>query len=588
MIKNFYEILDKKQKYKFIIVFFGMLITAFLEMLSLSLIPLFISAIVDLKGLISYLPSLQFFFLNYDQKEIIVFGSFLLVVIFLLKNSMLVFQYYNENSLIMNLNKSFSVKLFRNYLNSSYLFYISKNTGFFIRNLTSEVNNSVSLAYSFLVLSREGLVTFVIIVILFLRSPSITILLFLILISSTFFFFKKYKTKIKKTSLFNQELRSSQMQLINQSFGLFKTVKMFNIEKILSNKFDDLTLKKEKGDFYLRFIKQIPRLLFELIAVTSLLLVCLFLLIFYSGENILIILSTIAIAVIRLVPAFNSITSALAGINQLTVSFKTIYPELNNNKDYKNEYLNYNQPSNKRFIESFKSISLENVNFKYDGQKDFFIKNLSIKINKGENIAIVGKSGSGKTTFVDIIVGLLNINSGNYILNGENFLNPVRYWRSKVGYVAQDVYLIDDTIKSNVSFSEFDFNEDINKKILEALKKSAINQFIQQLPKKELTRVGERGMALSGGQRQRLAFARAIYNNPEVIIMDEATSALDEETEQEVLRSLETIKQDKTLFIITHKPKTILSMDKVIFMENGEIKFFGNKEEYFKRYNIQK
>jgi ATP-binding cassette, subfamily B, bacterial PglK len=565
-----------------------MLITAFLEMLSLSLIPLFISAIVDLKGLISYLPSLEFFFLNYDQKEIIVFGSFLLVVIFLLKNSMLVFQYYNENSLIMNLNKSFSVKLFRNYLNSSYLFYISKNTGFFIRNLTSEVNNSVSLAYSFLVLSREGLVTFVIIVILFLRSPSITILLFLILISSTFFFFKKYKTKIKKTSLFNQELRSSQMQLINQSFGLFKTVKMFNIEKILSNKFDDLTLKKEKGDFYLRFIKQIPRLLFELIAVTSLLLICLFLLIFYSGENILIILSTIAIAVIRLVPAFNSITSALAGINQLTVSFKTIYPELINNKDDKDEYLNYNQPSNKRSIEPFKSISLENVNFKYDGQKDFFIKNLNIKINKGENIAIVGKSGSGKTTFVDIIVGLLNISSGNYILNGENFLNPVRYWRSKVGYVAQDVYLIDDTIKSNVSFSEFDFSEDIDKKILESLKKSAINQFIQQLPKKELTKVGERGMALSGGQRQRLAFARAIYNNPEVIIMDEATSALDEETEQEVLRSLETIKQDKTLFIITHKPKTILSMDKVIFMENGEIKFFGNKEEYFKRYNIQK
>jgi len=565
-----------------------MIVSAFLEMLSLSIIPLFISAIVDLNGLISYLPSLENFFLNYNQKEIIFFGSLSLVIIFLLKNLMLTIQYYNENRLIMDLNNSFSVKLFKNYLNSNYLFYVSKNTGYFIRNLTSEVNNTVSLAYSFLVLSREGLVTVVIILILFIRSPLVTIILFIILIFSTLLFFKKFKSKIKKTSLFAQELRSTQMQLINQSFGLFKTVKIFDIEKILTDKFNAITFKKEKSDFYLRFIKQIPRLLFELIAVTSLLFISSFLLFFYAGENLLIILTTIAVAVIRLVPAFNSLTSAFTGINQLMISFDTIYPELKESKKNMSSDLDKNSLLESKVTEPFNSINLENVNFKYEGQEDFFIKNLNIKIHKGENIAIVGKSGSGKTTFVDIIVGLLSINSGNYYLNEKKILNPIKFWKSKVGYVAQEVYLTDDTIKSNVSFSEYDFSENINDKILESLKKSAINEFVQNLPEKESTKVGERGMILSGGQRQRLAFARAIYNNPEVIIMDEATSALDEETEEEILNSLETLKKDKTFFVIAHKLKTILSMDKVIYMENGEIKFFGDKKDYLEKYNIQK
>ena len=174
-----------------------MIFAAFLEMLSLSLIPLFIAAIIDLNGLISYLPNFESLLLGYSQKEIIIYGALFLLSIFLFKNILLVFQYYNENNLILHLNKSFAVKLFKNYLSSNYLFYISKNTGYFIRNLTSEVNNSVNLAYGFLILLREGLVTMVIISILIIRSPSITILFFLILIISTFLFFKIFKLKIK-------------------------------------------------------------------------------------------------------------------------------------------------------------------------------------------------------------------------------------------------------------------------------------------------------------------------------------------------------------------------------------------------------
>ena len=198
LIKNFYDCLNKNHKVKFIIVFLGMIFAAFLEMLSLSLIPLFIAAIIDLNGLISYLPNFESLLLGYSQKEIIIYGALFLLSIFLFKNILLVFQYYNENNLILHLNKSFAIQLFKNYLSSNYLFYISKNTGYFIRNLTSEVNNSVNLAYGFLILLREGLVTMVIISILIIRSPSITIIFFLILVISTFLFFKIFKLKIKK------------------------------------------------------------------------------------------------------------------------------------------------------------------------------------------------------------------------------------------------------------------------------------------------------------------------------------------------------------------------------------------------------
>ena len=565
-----------------------MIFAAFLEMLSLSLIPLFIAAIIDLNGLISYLPNFESLLLGYSQKEIIIYGALFLLSIFLFKNILLVFQYYNENNLILHLNKSFAVKLFKNYLSSNYLFYISKNTGYFIRNLTSEVNNSVNLAYGFLILLREGLVTMVIISILIIRSPSITILFFLILIISTFLFFKIFKLKIKKTSEFAQELRSSQMQLINQSFGLFKTVKIFNIENILSKKFDTLTHKKERGEFYLTFIKLLPKLIFELIAITSLLLMCAFLVIFYSGENIIIILSTIAVAIVRLVPAFNGITSSITGISALIISFKSIYPELKKNNNFKQSNLELIKDTfQKKDGDFFEKITLKDINFKYDSQKEYFIKNLNLEILKGDNVAIVGKSGSGKTTLVDLIIGLLNVNSGDYLLNNKKINNPISFWKSKVGYVAQDVYLTDDSIKDNVAFSEQNIDQNNDKKVNEALKNSAMEDFVKNLPNKELSKVGERGAALSGGQRQRLAFARAIYNNPEIIVMDEATSALDQATEDEVLKNLENLKKNKTLIVIAHNLKTILSMDKIILMENGSIKFFGNKNEYLTKYNIK-
>ena len=188
---------------------------------------------------------------------------------------------------------------------------------------------------------------------------------------------------------------------------------------------------------------------------------------------------------------------------------------------------------------------------------------------------------------VDLIIGLLNVNSGDYLLNNKKINNPISYWKSKVGYVAQDVYLTDDSIKDNVAFSEQNIDQNNDKKVNEALKNSAMEDFVKNLPNKEFSKVGERGAALSGGQRQRLAFARAIYNNPEIIVMDEATSALDQATEDEVLKNLKNLKKNKTLIVIAHNLKTILSMDKIILMENGSIKFFGNKNEYLTKYNIK-
>jgi ATP-binding cassette subfamily C protein len=558
-------------------------------MCSLGLLPLYVALVVDSGSLSSLLPGINEYLSKFTYIEVVVLSSIILLFVFFLKNLILAFQFYYENNLVVNLNEKFSAKIFQSYLDSDYLFYIKKNIGFFTRNLTTEINNTVSLIYAIIILFREGLVMLVISFILFIRSPYITIILFLILFLSVFIFFKIARTKIKTLSEFLLETRSLQLQTIHQTFGLFKTVKIFDIEKNLSKKFSNISRQKEKSEFYLRFIKQLPKLVLEVMAIISLLLLTLFVIYYYQKDHYIVILSTIAVAVIRLVPSFNSVTSALSNIKSLIVSFESIFPNLNNSK--KDSLIldkNHSAIKQKKILNNFKKIKLKNVNFSYDNKQDFSLKDLNLEIYNGDSIAIIGKSGSGKTTLVDIIIGLLKIDNGEYFVDNNKIINPIDFWKTKVGYVAQEVFLIDDTIEANISFSQKDNISDSEKKIkiLYALKQSMMLDYVNNLPEKEKTKVGDRGIMLSGGQRQRLAIARALYANPDLLIMDEATNALDAKTENEILDTLNLLKKNKTLLVIAHRPRTIKAMDKIMLIENGLVKFFGKKEDFNENYEF--
>ena len=577
LIKRLYNCFENNQKKYVFFVFLGMVFAALLEMISLGLLPVFIASIIDLESTKNFIPFE--FIKSLTEKKFILYGSILILIIFISKNIILSAQYYFENKTVQILNENFASRLFSNYLTSDYLFYIKKNSSFFLRNLTTEINNSVGLVYAIMVLLREGLVTFVILLILLSRSIEITLILFLILMFTVLLFIKIFKSRIIDASKEAQSNRSKQMQIINQSFGLFKTVKIFDIEEKLRERFDFVTHQKQQSEFLLNYIKQLPKLFLEIIAIMSILVISLLFIFILNSENLVLILSTVAIAVIRLVPAFNGITSSLNGISSLFISFNEIEKKLYSTKIMNNKNLKIDHQDSFKNGEKFESIELKKVSFEYEKENKLVLNSLDFKLKKNDNIAIIGESGSGKTSLIDLILGLLKPIEGEILINGSEVKNVLDFWKSKVGYVAQDVYLINDTIRNNIAFSEKNNLID-NHKIENALLNSNLSKFVNSLPNKENTIIGDRGMTLSGGQRQRLSIARAIYNDPQIIVMDEGTSALDDKTENEVLDALDKLKINKTLIVIAHRKKTIERMEKILLMQDGEIKFFDYKEKY--------
>jgi ABC-type multidrug transport system fused ATPase/permease subunit len=329
-----------------------------------------------------------------------------------------------------------------------------------------------------------------------------------------------------------------------------------------------IKLNKIKADLSVKSmtIRQVPRFYLELLSVISLVVFIYFLLINDKNlDSILITLGVFVGATFRLLPSINRILSSLQNIKYYKSSLDIISLELEGVHKNLNNHVNLEGG-----IDFKKSLELKHISFSYNDNKPI-LENIDFKINKGELVGIIGESGAGKTTLINIIVGLLTQNSGKIFLDG-NELDKVNLniWRSKIGYVPQDVYLIDDTIENNIAFG-VEHNKINSEKIEKAIEKSQLSTFIDQLQKGKNTIVGERGIQISGGQRQRIGIARALYNNAELLLLDEATSALDEETEANFMEAVSELKGSKTVLIITHRFSSLENCTKIFKIEKGEL-----------------
>ncbi len=314
-------------------------------------------------------------------------------------------------------------------------------------------------------------------------------------------------------------------------------------------------------------IRQVPRFYLELLSVISL-VVFIYLLLLNNQEldSIMITLGVFVGATFRLLPSINRILSSLQNIKYYKSSLDIISFELEGaEKEIKNKELDAN------IIYFNKSLELKDISFCYEENKPILDK-INLKIDKGDLVGIIGQSGAGKTTLINIIVGLLAKDSGKIFLDDKQLGKAnINLWRNKVGYVPQDVYLTDDTIENNIAFG-IEKNKINSKNIENAIEQSQLKTFIDQLPNGKNTIVGERGVQISGGQRQRIGIARALYNDAELLILDEATSALDVETESQFIEAVLNLKGNKTVLIITHRLSTIENCDKIFKIEKGEIK----------------
>jgi len=592
MIKKIKFFLNKKQRYFIAFLFVGILISAIFEMIGVGSIPIFINLLLKPDQLISYLPEngLTNFFIAQDHLSQILISALFLLLIFIFKNLFLFFTIYLQAKIFKNINIENSKRLFQAYVQSPYYLHLSRNPAETGRNVTNEVGLSSRYIECLLYVVREVLVIAAIFILLLLTDPITVLIVFSVvgLFAITFHFVLKNKiTTLSKLAQFH---RGQQLQLVNQVFGAIKDTIILNRELYFTNKFRDNTAGAQRYVLFSTIINKLPRLFLEILGVIIILLVTvLFVVNDRSMDTMIPTLGLLGAATIRMLPSFNTIASQLASMRGSYVSFDLVVKELIKLEKYVNTKNNLTNTTLTTKDILNKSIELKNIVFKYPNSEKEILKKLSLKILPGSSIGIIGATGSGKSTLVDIILGLLPPSSGQVLVDGNNINinNNHLAWQSQIGYIPQDIYLIDDTIKRNIAFG-IDDNEISEDDIQRAIKLAQISEFVSDLPLQLNTIIGNRGIRLSGGQRQRVGIARALYRKSKILVFDEATSSLDVETEKAIVDCIENLDGKVTLIVITHRLQTLRNFKNIYFIKQGLITNHGTYKEIIENKNIYK
>ena len=416
-----------------------------------------------------------------------------------------------------------------------------------------------------IVLSRELLVLIFIFVLILYVDIVVTLVVFslLTICASIFFFFTK-KT-INRNAKLMQNLSATRIQSVNETFGAIKEIKIFNIEDVFGKKFYLKNLLRENYFLINSFLVSIPRFFLEAVIIFSLISILMtFNYLNKDFNSLLPLLTLLSVAAIRLLPSFNSITQSLSSIKSLSPSLNLVVKEIRYLEEIKETFTIL---KNNAF--SFdKKILFNNVSFKYPNNKSNTLTEINLEILRESKVGIIGSSGAGKSTFINLLLGLLKPTEGNILVDGKNIEENLKTWQSYIGYVPQDIYLLDDSIKNNITLYDENIDENQLKKVL---KLTRLEEFINSLPNGTETYVGERGTRISGGQRQRIGIARALCKDPRIIIFDEATNALDKENENNIMREIQALDLKKNLIIITHKYDLVKNCNKVFTFDKGRL-----------------
>jgi len=365
--------------------------------------------------------------------------------------------------------------------------------------------------------------------------------------------------------------------------GLFsaKDVKILDRENDLIEQVNDNVSKLSRVNQIFQFLAGLPKFLFEILIVFVFVTLVIFM-ISINRDMIEIVqyLGVFAIASFRIVPAAIRIFTAMQQIKYRQPTVNLLSEELNLNTD-SFEYENTKTKNSKISKKFNNKINLSNLNFTYPSRQEFSLSDISMTIKKGDFIGIVGQTGSGKSTLINLFTGLLKPKSGKIEVDECDIFSGLSDWHRKIGYVPQSIYLTDDTIKKNIAFGLKESDIDHNL-INQAVEKANLNELLQNLPNGIETFVGEKGIRISGGQLQRVGIARALYRNPEILVLDEATSSLDFITEKKIMDSIQLLKREKTLIIVTHRLSSVENCDKVFFIDKGKIKKEGPPQEVLK------
>lgn len=566
-IQKYRRILDRKQIATGIVLLLLMFIQGFLETVSVSLIIPIMSIVMSPSDVLNN-KLLKFVYesmrLN-SMNEFLIVILFATIVCYILKNVFLVNVYRFQYKYVYNNQLKISKKIMENYLFRPYEYYLNASTADINRVLNGDVGSTFSLLIILFQLLSEAIVAVFLVILLMSIDAEITIalggVLLLTLFLNNIILKKKLNHLGEKAIQYSAKSSRSLWQPIN---GI-KEVKITRKEEYFIHVYEENARNANDATIKSNIMTQVPRLLIEVIMIGGMLsLIIIFLLSGRSISTMIQQLSAFALAAVRLMPSANRMNTYINQIAFYEPSLDVVIRELNDCTSHKY------QDEIESEVTFSREILLQNISFHYPASESYVLENVDLKIPVGHSIGLVGHSGSGKSTAVDIILGLLKPQTGKVLIDGINIEKAYNTWLSKVGYIPQMIYMLDDTIRKNVAFGEEE-TEIQDEKIWEALKDAQLLGFVKGLPKGLDTKIGERGVRLSGGQRQRIGIARALYNQPDILIFDEATSALDNETEAAVMEAIDFLKGKKTMIIIAHRLETIRNCDIVYRVEKGKI-----------------
>lgn len=472
-----------------------------------------------------------------------------------------------------------SVRLFKSYINRNYLFYLNNNSAKLLSNTITETTQfSQGFASAFLLLINDVLIIVMILGVLLLFEPFGALISCLLFGSMSFLLFAVSKSKSASWGRVRQDKEAQRIKSAQQGFNGVKDVKLYGREKLFIDKYQDATDTSLKAGRNQTILQQVPKVFLELVAVSALSALIAYLVFTSDQSNLLTSLSLFAAAAFKLLPTLARLVQSSQGIIFNTPVVNLIFDEI---VEYENNYKPNDKilTSHRPALKFEKNIKISDLSLTYDNVKKPVLHSINLEIQAGKMIGFIGSSGAGKSSLIDCILGLITPTLGTLKIDDENLTTSnIFKWQQKIGYVSQIIYLMDASLKENIAFGIPPSKID-EEKLQAALKKSQLSDLVTSLPEGIETLVGERGVRLSGGQRQRIGIARALYNDPPVLVLDEATSALDVNTEAEVMRSINEMHREKTILIITHRVSTVKNCDYIYKLKQGRIIGHGKPEE---------
>ena len=577
LLQKINQIFDKKQKSQLVLLGFMIFIGGFLETLGVSTMIPVVTVLLTPEKVQEYIDKYEVLgnictvFHITSVNQVAVSLLLFLMAVYVIKNLYLLFLVYRQNTFITQNRNNMISRVMAEFLNRPYEQYLGADIPTVFRITDSDIPQTFALMLAVLSLASEVVVSCLIFLVLLIQNVKMTLFVMFVFGVLTLVIVKVLKPRLNRIGAKNQEIQSRIAKWrIQATYGL-KDVKVLNREEFFVRNYYETGKVGANVARNYAVLNNTPRLLIETIFIVSMLG---YITIYINGggdvSEMMTTIATFGVAAIRVLPSVNRINTYITEIAYATPSLNFVYENLQQGMKTDAMLAERKANSQKEKLKLDDKIELNHISFHYpDSDKNIFT-DAHMVVPRGKSVGIMGSSGAGKSTIVDILLGLLHAQEGQITCDGVDIFKNYESWLAQIGYIPQSIYLIDESIRENIAFG-IDADKIDEKRIWEVLEEAQLKEFIEELPEGLDTTIGDRGIRLSGGQRQRIGIARALYHNPEILVFDEATSALDNETEAAVMEAVNSFHGKKTMVIIAHRLNTIEKCDIIYKVENEKI-----------------